>query len=102
LAHVVSLYIVGYTKSLLDCLQEYEYVPGWSGLVDQDLMFPGVRIRSATLVLILVLGIVGTECVTRVQKLLLLLLIYSQLDFVISSFLHRTTDISDMGFSKLP
>ena len=28
----VSMYIVGFAESLLDCLQEY--VPSWTGLVD--------------------------------------------------------------------
>ena len=52
----VSMYIVGFAESLLDCLQEY--VPGWSGLVDQDLNFRlnDVRIiRSIMLVLIMLL-----------------------------------------------
>ena len=96
----VSMYIVGFAESLLDCLQEY--VPGWSGMVDQDPNFRLNDVRiigSATLILILVLGIVGMEWVTRVQKLLLLLLICSQLDFVIGSFLPRTAEIYAKGFT---
>ena len=80
----VSMYIVGFAESLLDCLQEY--VPGWSGMVDHDLSYRLNDVRiigSATLVLIMVLGILGMDWVTRVQKLLLLLLICSQLDFVL-------------------
>ena len=96
----VSMYIVGFAESLLDCLQEY--VPGWSGIVDPDPNFRLNDVRiigSATLVLILVLGIVGMKWVTRVQKLLLLLLICSQLDFVIGSFLPKTSEIYAKGFT---
>ena len=96
----VSMYVVGFAESLLDCLQEY--VPGWTGMVDHDLNFRSNDIRiigSATLVLIMMLGIVGMEWVTRVQKLLLLLLICSQVDFVIGSFLPRTAEIYARGFT---
>jgi len=96
----VSMYIVGFAESLLDCLQEY--VPSWTGLVDQDLHFRLNDVRiigSVTLVLIMVLGILGMDWVTRVQKLLLLLLICSQLDFVIGSFLPRPVEVRARGFT---
>eukprot|EP00092_Neocalanus_flemingeri_P022059 GFUD01023924.1.p1 GENE.GFUD01023924.1~~GFUD01023924.1.p1 ORF type:complete len:678 (+),score=148.39 GFUD01023924.1:220-2253(+) len=96
----VSMYIVGFAESLLDCLQEF--VPGWSGIVDHDLNFRLNDVRiigSATLVLILILGIVGMKWVTRVQKLLLLLLICSQIDFFVGSFLPKTADIYAKGFT---
>ena len=44
-------------------------------------------IGSVSLVGILALAIVGMDWVTRVQKILLVLLIFSQLDFVIGTFL---------------
>jgi len=96
----VSMYIVGFAESLLDCLQEY--VPSWTGLVDQDLNFRMNDVRiigSVTLILIMLLGILGMDWVTRVQKLLLLLLICSQLDFVIGSFLPRPVEIHARGFT---
>merc|ERR1719228_2110541 len=96
----VSMYIVGFAESLLDCLQEY--VPGWSGMVDQDLSFRLNDVRiigSATLVLIMLLGILGMDWVTRVQKFLLVLLICSQLDFVIGSFLSKPLQTSAKGFT---
>ena len=96
----VAMYIVGFAESLLDCLQEY--VPGWTGKVDHDLNFRLNDVRiigSATLVLIMVLGMVGMEWVTRVQKLLLMLLICSQLDFVLGSFLPKTAEIYARGFT---
>ena len=48
-------------------------------------------IGSASLVCILALAIVGMEWVTRVQKLLLVLLVGSQVDFIIGTFLTPTT-----------
>ena len=96
----VSMYIVGFAESLLDCLQEY--VPGWSGMVDHDLSYRLNDVRiigSATLVLIMVLGILGMNWVTRVQKLLLLLLICSQLDFVLGSFLVKPVETKAKGFT---
>merc|ERR1711892_820010 len=73
----VAMYIIGFSESLLDMLQEY--VPGWAGIVDSDFnifRLNDVRIiGSASLVLILVLAIVGMEWVTRVQKALLVLLL---------------------------
>jgi len=96
----VSMYIVGFAESLLDCLQEY--VPGWSGMVDHDLSYRLNDVRiigSATLVLIMVLGILGMDWVTRVQKLLLLLLICSQLDFVLGSFLAKPVETRAKGFT---
>ena len=41
---------------------------------------------------ILALAIVGMDWVTRVQKILLVLLIFSQLDFIIGTFLPPTPE----------
>jgi len=97
----VSMYIIGFAESLLDMFQEY--IPGWAGMVDEDfLTFRTNDVRiigSATLVLILVLAIVGMDWVTRVQKALLVLLICSQVDFVIGTFLPRSAEVYAKGFT---
>merc|ERR1719180_584608 len=71
----VAMYIIGFAESLLDMLDEY--LPDWGGIVPgmEGFRLHDVRIGSATLVLILVLAIVGMDWVTRVQKLLLVLLL---------------------------
>ena len=49
-----------------------------------------VRIMgSITLTVLLGIAIVGMEWITRVQKVLLVLLCFSQLDFVIGSFIDQ-------------
>jgi len=97
----VSMYIIGFSESLLDMFQEY--IHGWSGIVDAD--FNNFRVNdvriigSATLVLILVLAIVGMDWVTRVQKALLVLLMASQVDFIVGTFLPRTEEVYAKGFT---
>jgi len=97
----VSMYIIGFAESLLDMFQDY--VPGWEGMVDAD--FKTFRtndvriIGTATLVLILVLAIVGMEWVTRVQKALLVLLLFSQVDFMVGTFLPRSKEVYAKGFT---
>lgn len=97
----VSMYIIGFAESLLDMFQDY--VPGWEGMVDAD--FKTFRtndvriIGSATLVLILVLAIIGMEWVTRVQKALLVLLLFSQVDFMVGTFLPRSKEVYAKGFT---
>jgi len=94
----VSMYIIGFAESLLDMFQEY--IPGWAGIVDADFVVSRINdvriIGSITLVLILILAFVGMDWVTRVQKGLLVLLVFSQLDFLIGSFLPK----SDLTYSK--
>ena len=55
-------------------------------------------IGSASLVGILALAIVGMEWVTRVQKILLFLLIFSQLDFIVGTFLPPSPQEHAKGF----
>jgi len=97
----VSMYIIGFAESLLDMCQNY--VPGWEGMVDPDyknFRTNDVRIiGSATLVLILALAIVGMDWVTRVQKALLVLLLFSQVDFVVGTFLPRSAEVYAKGFT---
>ena len=74
----VAMYIIGFAESLLDMLDEY--TPDWGGIVPgmEGFRLHDVRIiGTASLVLILVLAIVGMDWVTRVQKLLLVLLLHS-------------------------
>ena len=47
-------------------------------------------IGSVTLVALLAVTLVGMEWVTRVQKLLLVLLVAAQVDFVVGSFMTPT------------
>ena len=65
-------------------------------------MFPRIHdvrlIGSVSLVGILALAIVGMEWVTRVQKILLILLIFSQLDFIIGTFLPPSPQEHAKGF----
>jgi len=97
----VSMYIIGFAESLLDMFQDY--IPGWEGMVDPD--FKTFRtndvriIGCSTLVLILVLAIVGMDWVTRVQKALLVLLLCSQVDFIIGTFLPRSNEVYAKGFT---
>jgi len=97
----VAMYIIGFAESLLDMFQDY--VSGWAGIVDSDFTvfrLNDVRIiGSATLVLILVLAIVGMDWVTRVQKALLVLLLFSQVDFIVGSFLPRAEEVYAKGFT---
>jgi len=96
----VAMYIIGFAESLLDMLDEYS--PDWGGIVPgmEGFRLHDVRIiGSATLVLILVLAIVGMDWVTRVQKLLLVLLLCSQVDFMVGTFLPRSPEVYAKGFT---
>jgi solute carrier family 12 sodium/potassium/chloride transporter 2 len=96
----VSMYIIGFAESLLDMFQDY--IVGWTGIVDADFAnrINDVRIiGSITLVLILVLAFVGMDWVTRVQKGLLVLLMCSQVDFLIGAFLPKSDLEHAKGFT---
>ncbi|TRY67544.1 hypothetical protein TCAL_09074 [Tigriopus californicus] len=82
----VATYIIGFVDSLLDMLKEnIEGFNGFAGTIDHRLN--DMRwIGAVTLTLVLILAIVGMEWVTRVEKVLLCLLIVSQIDFVIGTF----------------
>merc|ERR550532_174600 len=88
----VAMYIIGFAESL----------PDWGGIVPgmEGFRLHDVRIiGSATLVLILVLAMVGMDWVTRVQKLLLVLLMCSQVDFVVGTFLNKSDEVYAKGFT---
>ena len=97
----VAMYTIGFSEALLDMFQAY--IPGWAGIVDAD--FTTFRtndvriIGCATIVLILVLAMVGMDWVTRVQKLLLVLLMCSQVDFVVGTFLKKSDEVYAKGFT---
>jgi len=97
----VAMYTIGFAEALLDMFQNY--IPGWNGIVDHDFeVFRTNDVRiigSITIVLILVLAMVGMDWVTRVQKLLLLLLIASQIDFVVGTFVPKSNDVYAKGFT---
>ncbi|QQP40000.1 Uncharacterized protein FKW44_013886 [Caligus rogercresseyi] len=85
----VSMYLIGFCQSLMDMCKQYfemEYVIFENPSND-------VRIIGAiSLVAVLLLAIVGMEWVTRVQMVLLFLLIGSQIDFIVGSFLPTEED----------
>ena len=73
----VSMYTIGFCESLIDML--FQYVPDFNGIVDASNRTNDVRlIGTITLILVLALAIVGMDWVTRVQLLLLGLLLVSQ------------------------
>ncbi|KAL0271584.1 UNVERIFIED_CONTAM: hypothetical protein PYX00_008636 [Menopon gallinae] len=75
----VAMYIVGFCESLQDLLRTFDVT-----LIDgetNDIRVVGV----ITLILILILAFVGMDWVTRTQMVLLIVLILSQVDFIIGS-----------------
>ncbi|CAB4060327.1 SLC12A2 [Lepeophtheirus salmonis] len=80
----VAMYIIGFCEALSDMLKQY--IPGFIGILNtpEDGLHDIRLIGSVSLVLLLGLAIVGMEWVTRVQKGLLVLLLFSQLDFIIA------------------
>ena len=87
----VATYTVGFTSSFLDLLQDA--VPGFNGIVDHGCRVDGCRdndtriVGSVTLVLFLLITIAGMDWVTRVQKLLLVLLVFAQADMLLGGLL---------------
>ncbi len=99
----VSMYTIGFSEALWDMLNQYlgpkdlpeeEEFEGVAGSRLNDIRIIG----SVTLVLILALAFVGMEWVTRVQIGLLFLLLVSQVDFVVGSFLPPTDSERAKGF----
>ena len=94
----VAVYLIGFCDSLLDMLEQY--LTGYNGIV----AIPSERVNdvrligSISLVLILGLAIVGMDWVTRVQIGLLFLLLCSQVDFIIGSFLPTNDEEQAKGF----
>lgn len=81
----VATYLVGFCDSLLDML--YEYIDDFEGIIDEGRLNDIRVVGAVTLVAVLALAIVGMDWVTRVQIVLLFLLIGSQIDFFIGSFM---------------
>lgn len=88
----VSVYIIGFCSSLRNLLTDYDKdFHGLIGFGDDDK--PDIRlVGSVTLVVLLAVTLVGMEWVTRVQKILLLLLIAAQFDFVVGAFMGPTDE----------
>lgn len=98
-AIAVSMYVIGFCESLLDMLTLY--LPDFNGIVDSSAIdrFNDIRlIGSITMVAILGLAIVGMDWISRVEIGLLAILIISQVDFVIGSFLPPTDQNKADGF----
>lgn len=87
----VGTYTVGFAESFSDLLQDV--VPDWNGIVDHGCTVGGCRdndiriIGGVTLCLFLLLTIAGMDWVTRVQKFLLVLLIFAQTDMFLGNIL---------------
>ena len=100
----VSMYIIGFCDSLLDMLKEimgasFAGITGQPGYEDIGDRLNDIRIIGCvTLVAILILAVVGMDWVTRVQIALLFLLIVSQFDFMIGTFLPHE-DEAKFGFT---
>ena len=92
----VSMYIIGFCDSLNDMLKEY--VQGFDGIIGAPI--DDVRlIGSITLIVVLLIAIVGMDWVTRVQLLLLGLLIVSQFDFMIGTIIGPAEGEEKYGFT---
>jgi solute carrier family 12 sodium/potassium/chloride transporter 2 len=93
----VSMYLIGFCEALLDMFEQY--ITDFNGIIDSVDRINDVRlVGSISLVLILGLAIVGMDWVTRVQMGLLFLLLVSQVDFIIGSFLPASDEEKSKGF----
>jgi len=81
----VATYTLGFCDNLLDLIYD---VSDFSGIVgsNKDRLNDLRIIGTPVLVLILILAIVGMDWVTRVQKLLLVVLMLAQVDMIIGTF----------------
>ena len=83
----VATYVIGFCDALLDML--YWYIDGFEGIVstnrDNDIRLVGTGVCIA----VLALAIVGMDWVTRVQIGLLVLLLISQVDFFVGTFMPQ-------------
>lgn len=90
----VAMYLIGFCESLLDCLKQYGGLEGITEIRLNDVRIIG----CSGLVAILILAIVGMDWVTRVQIGLLALLVVSQVDFVIGTFIPPRDELKAKGF----
>ncbi len=91
----VSMYLIGFCEALMDLLSQI--LPDFTSIV--GMRVNDIRlIGSVSLVLILGLAIVGMDWVTRVQMVLLFLLLIAQADFIIGSFLPPSDEAKAKGF----
>merc|ERR1719391_989659 len=90
----VSMYVIGFCDSLMDML--HAYIDDFQYIVSPDRTNDIRLIGVITVICVLLLAIVGMDWVTRVQIVLLGLLVVSQFDFVIGSFfVYETNDQYD-------
>jgi len=83
----VAVTTLGFVDSLLDLIYD---VSDFEGIVasNEDRYNDLRLIGTPVLVLILILAIIGMDWVTRVQKLLLVLLIVAQVDMIVGTFIR--------------
>ena len=90
----VATYTLGFVDNVFDLIYDVSDFGGFVGTPDDRLN--DIRwIGTIVLVLILVLAVVGMDWVTRVQKLLLVMLILAQIDMLVGSFLPGETLYTD-------
>ena len=88
----VATYTIGFCDNVLDLV--FDLAPDFKGIIpyDEDCLPSECRLNdlrimgTPVIVLILCLAIVGMDWVTRVQKLLLVILIAAQIDMIVGSF----------------
>jgi len=90
----VATYTIGFSESMLDLLADI--IPSWNGIVvpQDECAVAGCRdmdvriIAAPCLALFLFIAFAGMDWVTRIQKTLLILLIFAQFDMLIGSFVN--------------
>ena len=90
----VAMYLIGFCESLLDCIEQYGEFSGITNERLNDIRIIG----SASLVAILILAITGLSWITRVQVGLLALLVVSQVDFFVGTFIPPSDEAKAKGF----
>ena len=89
-----SMAILGFCESLLDCLKQHGSIDGFSSARDTDVLIIG----ASGLVVILLIVIIGLDWVGRVEIGLLLILIVSQINFIVGTFITPNDDSKSKGF----
>jgi len=90
----VATYTIGFVDNLFDLIYD---VSDFAGIVgsDTDRVNDLRIIGTPVIILILGLAIVGMDWVTRVQKLLLVLLIFAQIDMLVGTFFKGESAYSE-------
>ena len=90
----VSMELLGFCESLLDCLKQYGNIDGITAVRSSDILIIGIPV----LLVILVINIGGLDWVTRVEKVLLILLFVSQINFIVGTLKTPSSESRSKGF----